>query len=234
MPESCQSNAPEDSVPSDAQQSMTDSDRQQRRRHNSALQQVDGTRFLHKTTQNVIHKLTRKLPKTPRNPMKSESPRKFDFETRRRESSRGSPKKNSSSVESQTLAQKLSRDEKRRRRRATEKYRTAHASRERIRVEAFNVAFSRLRQLLPTLPPDKKLSKIEVLRLAICYISYLDHVLQMPWHNQCHKLHFVKTVFNISRHFVYLISYLFFFFFSMFHSCVPTLFLSFLSFYACP
>lgn len=73
----------------------------------------------------------------------------------------------------------LSREERRRRRRATEKYRTAHATRERIRVEAFNVAFAELRKLLPTLPPDKKLSKIEILRLAICYISYLNHVLEL-------------------------------------------------------
>ncbi|KAL3210200.1 hypothetical protein MRX96_037337 [Rhipicephalus microplus] len=71
----------------------------------------------------------------------------------------------------------LSREDRRRRRRATQKYRLAHATRERIRVEAFNVAFAQLRRLLPTLPPDKKLSKIEILRLAICYISYLNHVL---------------------------------------------------------
>ncbi|XP_069569743.1 helix-loop-helix protein 1-like [Brachyistius frenatus] len=70
-------------------------------------------------------------------------------------------------------------DEKRRRRRATAKYRSAHATRERIRVVAFNVAFAELRKLLPTLPPDKKLSKIEILRLAICYISYLNHVLDV-------------------------------------------------------
>ncbi|OQR79816.1 helix-loop-helix protein-like [Tropilaelaps mercedesae] len=69
------------------------------------------------------------------------------------------------------------RDDKRRRRRATQKYRLAHATRERIRVEAFNLAFAKLRALLPTLPPDKKLSKIEILRLAICYINYLKHVL---------------------------------------------------------
>ncbi|ERL91894.1 helix-loop-helix protein 1 [Dendroctonus ponderosae] len=72
----------------------------------------------------------------------------------------------------------LTREERRRRRRATQKYRTAHATRERIRVEAFNVAFAELRKLLPTLPPDKKLSKIEILRLAICYIAYLNHVLK--------------------------------------------------------
>ena len=47
-----------------------------------------------------------------------------------------------------------------------------------MRVEAFNTAFATLRELLPTLPPDKKLSKIEILRLAICYINYLDSVLQ--------------------------------------------------------
>lgn len=58
--------------------------------------------------------------------------------------------------------QHLSREERRRRRRATAKYRTAHATRERIRVEAFNLAFAELRKLLPTLPPDKKLSKIEI------------------------------------------------------------------------
>lgn len=74
----------------------------------------------------------------------------------------------------------LSREERRRRRRATLKYRTAHATRERVRVEAFNVSFGELRKLLPTLPPNKKLSKIEILKLAICYIAYLNHVLEAP------------------------------------------------------
>jgi len=81
-------------------------------------------------------------------------------------------------VTSSSLAH-LTREERRRRRRATQKYRLAHATRERIRVEAFNVAFAELRKLLPTLPPDKKLSKIEILRLAICYIAYLNHVLDV-------------------------------------------------------
>lgn len=73
----------------------------------------------------------------------------------------------------------LSREEKRRKRRATAKYRSAHAARERVRVVSFNVAFAEMRTLLPTLPPDKRLSKIEILRLAMCYISYLNHVLQV-------------------------------------------------------
>lgn len=72
----------------------------------------------------------------------------------------------------------LTREERRRRRRATQKYRMAHATRERVRVEAFNVAFGELRKLLPTIPPDKKLSKIEILRLAICYIMYLNQFLE--------------------------------------------------------
>jgi nescient helix-loop-helix protein len=82
------------------------------------------------------------------------------------------------SIVGATPTQHLTREERRRRRRATQKYRAAHASRERVRVEAFNSAFGTLRKLLPTLPPDKKLSKIEILRLAICYIAYLNHVLE--------------------------------------------------------
>lgn len=57
-------------------------------------------------------------------------------------------------------------------------HRSLVVRRERVRVEAFNLAFAELRKLLPTLPPDKKLSKIEILRLAICYIAYLNHVLE--------------------------------------------------------
>ena len=86
-----------------------------------------------------------------------------------------------------TEERRLTREEKRRRRRASIKYRTAHATRERMRVEAFNSAFGTLRQLLPTLPPDKKLSKIEILRLAICYIKYLDGMLKPDEDNNSGK-----------------------------------------------
>ena len=51
-------------------------------------------------------------------------------------------------------------------------------SRERWRQQNVNGAFSDLRKLVPTHPPDKKLSKNEILRLAIRYIQLLDQVLQ--------------------------------------------------------
>ncbi|KAK0074846.1 hypothetical protein PV325_007727 [Microctonus aethiopoides] len=53
-----------------------------------------------------------------------------------------------------------------------------HANaRERDRTHSVNTAFSILRTLIPTEPADRKLSKIETLRLASSYISHLDAVL---------------------------------------------------------
>ncbi|XP_076871888.1 LOW QUALITY PROTEIN: uncharacterized protein lyl1 [Brachyhypopomus gauderio] len=46
-------------------------------------------------------------------------------------------------------------------------------SRERWRQQNVNGAFSELRKLIPTHPPDKKLSKNEILRLAMKYINFL-------------------------------------------------------------
>jgi len=45
-------------------------------------------------------------------------------------------------------------------------------SRERWRQQNVNGAFAELRKLIPTHPPDKKLSKNEILRLAIRYVLY--------------------------------------------------------------
>lgn len=50
-------------------------------------------------------------------------------------------------------------------------------SRERWRQQKVNSAFCQLRRLVPTHPPDKKLSKNEILRLAIKYIHLLNTVL---------------------------------------------------------
>ncbi|XP_046143439.1 basic helix-loop-helix transcription factor scleraxis-like isoform X2 [Osmia bicornis bicornis] len=50
-------------------------------------------------------------------------------------------------------------------------------ARERDRTHSVNTAFSALRTLIPTEPADRKLSKIETLRLASSYISHLGAVL---------------------------------------------------------
>ncbi|XP_041032962.1 T-cell acute lymphocytic leukemia protein 1 homolog [Carcharodon carcharias] len=50
-------------------------------------------------------------------------------------------------------------------------------SRERWRQQNVNGAFSDLRKLIPTYPPDKKLSKNEILRLAMKYINFLVKLL---------------------------------------------------------
>mgnify|MGYP001793011026 CR=1 FL=1 len=48
---------------------------------------------------------------------------------------------------------------------------------ERKRTQTMNSAFSELRNRIPNVPPDTKLSKIKTLRLAISYIRYLMDVL---------------------------------------------------------
>ncbi|KAG5841515.1 T-cell acute lymphocytic leukemia protein 2 [Anguilla rostrata] len=51
-------------------------------------------------------------------------------------------------------------------------------SRERWRQQNVNGAFAELRKLIPTHPPDKKLSKNEILRLAMRYIGFLSRLLE--------------------------------------------------------
>jgi len=56
-------------------------------------------------------------------------------------------------------------------------------SRERWRQQNVNGAFADLRKLIPTHPPDKKLSKNEILRLAIRYVIHhliLSDLLNIP------------------------------------------------------
>ncbi|XP_028309246.1 transcription factor 15 [Gouania willdenowi] len=57
------------------------------------------------------------------------------------------------------------------------KQRSAANARERGRTQSVNSAFTALRTLIPTEPIDRKLSKIETLRLASSYISHLANVL---------------------------------------------------------
>ncbi|XP_034543636.1 protein lyl-1 [Notolabrus celidotus] len=57
-------------------------------------------------------------------------------------------------------------------------------SRERWRQQNVNGAFSELRKLIPTHPPDKKLSKNEILRLAVKYINFLVTLLNDQAHDK--------------------------------------------------
>ncbi|XP_076127333.1 T-cell acute lymphocytic leukemia protein 2 [Alosa pseudoharengus] len=52
-------------------------------------------------------------------------------------------------------------------------------TRERWRQHNVNTAFAELRKLIPTHPPEKKLSKNEILRLAMRYINFLVQVLDV-------------------------------------------------------
>lgn len=62
-------------------------------------------------------------------------------------------------------------------------------TRERWRQQNVSGAFAELRKLVPTHPPDKKLSKNEILRMAIKYIRLLTNILEwqkkQEHQNQC-------------------------------------------------
>lgn len=55
--------------------------------------------------------------------------------------------------------------------------RTTANARERDRTHSVNSAFTALREMIPTEPKDRKLSKIETLRLATSYINHLGTLL---------------------------------------------------------
>ncbi|XP_029448565.1 transcription factor 24 [Rhinatrema bivittatum] len=54
----------------------------------------------------------------------------------------------------------------------------ANAARERSRVQTLRQAFLELQKTLPSVPPDTKLSKLDVLILATTYIAHLTRSLQ--------------------------------------------------------
>ncbi|KAF0022728.1 hypothetical protein F2P81_024709 [Scophthalmus maximus] len=57
------------------------------------------------------------------------------------------------------------------------KRRASGPKKERRRTESINTAFAELRECIPNVPADTKLSKIKTLRLATSYIGYLMDVL---------------------------------------------------------
>ncbi|KAK6293129.1 hypothetical protein J4Q44_G00366300 [Coregonus suidteri] len=54
----------------------------------------------------------------------------------------------------------------------------SNAARERSRVQTLRSAFLELQRTLPSVPPDTKLSKLDVLILATTYIAHLTQTLQ--------------------------------------------------------
>ncbi|ODN00118.1 Protein Fer3 [Orchesella cincta] len=67
-----------------------------------------------------------------------------------------------------------------RRRVATMAQRRAANIRERRRMFNLNEAFDRLRRKVPTFAYEKRLSRIETLRLAIMYISFMKEIVMVP------------------------------------------------------
>ena len=64
-----------------------------------------------------------------------------------------------------------------RKRKTTPQQRTAANVRERRRMSSLNQAFDRLRRRVPAFPHEKRLSRIQTLRLAILYISFMTELL---------------------------------------------------------
>lgn len=56
--------------------------------------------------------------------------------------------------------------------------RNAANARERCRMRVLSKAFTKLKTSLPWVPADTKLSKLDTLRLAACYIAHLQRVLE--------------------------------------------------------
>lgn len=67
---------------------------------------------------------------------------------------------------------------KKRKRVATVAQRRAANVRERRRMFNLNEAFDKLRRKVPTFAYEKRLSRIETLRLAITYIAFMDQVIR--------------------------------------------------------
>ncbi|XP_069359550.1 transcription factor 15-like isoform X3 [Maniola hyperantus] len=88
----------------------------------------------------------------------------------------------------------------------TSKQRCQANARERDRTQnSVNMAFNALRVLIPTEPPDRKLSKIEILRLAGSYITHLDNQLYtgtVTWNSRAFRKAISNTKIPLYVHFV--------------------------------
>nr|XP_045611375.1 uncharacterized protein LOC123766360 [Procambarus clarkii] len=69
-----------------------------------------------------------------------------------------------------------------------------NALRERTRVESLRRAYLELQAALPSVPPNTKLSKLDVLVLATTYISHLSQLLEADDSQSCHDTNNNTTV----------------------------------------
>jgi len=83
----------------------------------------------------------------------------------------------------------------RRKRKSTPTQRVAANIRERRRMCSLNAAFDRLRRRVPAFPHEKKLSRIQTLRLAIKYIFFMSEVVMTtPLPSSCNGLQSQQTM----------------------------------------
>ncbi|KAK3777454.1 hypothetical protein RRG08_032557 [Elysia crispata] len=78
----------------------------------------------------------------------------------------------------------VSRRRKRRCQHQQVQQRQAANMRERKRMQSINDAFEGLRSHIPTLPYEKRLSKVDTLRLAIGYIGFLSQIVETDLHSK--------------------------------------------------
>lgn len=77
--------------------------------------------------------------------------------------------------------------------------RSAANDRERTRMRVLSKAFVRLKTSLPWVPSDTKLSKLDTLKLASSYISYLTQILQEDENNNSMLCTNFQTSYNSSK-----------------------------------
>ena len=73
-----------------------------------------------------------------------------------------------------------------RKRKINKTQRNAANQRERRRMVCLNTAFEKLRETIPMFPYEKKMSRIQTLRLAIDYISFMSDIVGVTTHEPIH------------------------------------------------
>lgn len=80
---------------------------------------------------------------------------------------------------------------------AQSQQRQAANLRERRRMQNINEAFEGLRAHIPTLPYEKKLSKVDILKLAISYITFLGEMVRKDKNGNATAISMQKQVVKV-------------------------------------